>query len=64
MGDMAAVKVLRNALCLIMGYLVAYYVVLMNLLHGMGPINVCTNFEINRYKMDEYRKHAKIISFV
>ena len=29
--------------------------------HGIGAINVCTNFEINRYKIDEFRKHAKIV---
>ena len=28
--------------------------------HSIGPINVCTNFEINRYKIDEFRKHAKL----
>ena len=26
--------------------------------HGIGAINV--NFEINRYKIDEFRKHANI----
>ena len=29
--------------------------------HNIGPINVCANFEINRYKIDEFRKHAKIV---
>ena len=32
--------------------------------HSIGPINVCTNFEINRYKIDEFRKHAKIVCFI
>ena len=44
------------------------YVILINAffckVHSIGPINVCTNFEINRYKMDEYRKHAKIVFYL
>ena len=32
--------------------------------HSIGPINVCTNFEINQYKIDEFRKHAKIVCFM
>ena len=32
--------------------------------HGIGAIHMCTNFEINRYKIDEFRKHAKIVSFI
>ena len=32
--------------------------------HNISPINVCTNFEINRYKIDEFRKHAKIVCFI
>ena len=28
--------------------------------HSIGQINVCINFEINMYKIDEFRKHAKI----
>ena len=27
-------------------------------------INVCTNFEINRYNVDEFRKYAKIVCFI
>ena len=30
----------------------------------IGAINVCTNFEINWYKIDEFRKHAKIVCFI
>ena len=30
------------------------------MLYSIGPINVCTDFEINRYKIDEVRKYAKI----
>ena len=62
-GWYAAVKVLKNALCFIMGYLVAMEIrvtlfLLMHIfmLHGIGPINVCTDFEINPYKIDEVRK--------
>ena len=28
-------------------------------LHSVGPVNVCTKFEINRYQIDKFRKHAK-----
>ena len=28
------------------------------MIHNIGPINVCTDFEINRYQIDEFRKHA------
>ena len=31
-----------------------------NMLYSIGPINVCTDFEINRYKIDEVRKYANI----
>ena len=27
--------------------------------YSIGPINVCTNFDVNRYTIDEFRKHAK-----
>ena len=27
-------------------------------IYRIGPINVCTNFKINRYKIDEFIKHA------
>ena len=65
-GWYAAVKVLKNALCFIMGYLVAMEIrvtlfLLMQffMLYSIGPINVCTDFEINPYKIDEVRKYAK-----
>ena len=33
--------------------------------HNLGPINVCTKSEINRYKIDEFRKHAnRIVCFI
>ena len=31
--------------------------------HSIGPINVCANFKINRYGIDEFRK-LKIICFI
>ena len=72
MGDMAAVKVLKHALCFIMGYFVAMetYVTLLLSMYVFamyiitGPIDVCTNFEINRYHIDEFRKYAKIVCFI
>ena len=33
------------------------------MLHSIGPINVCTDFEINRYKIDEVRQYAKIVFY-
>ena len=49
------VKVLKNALCLIIGYLVAmetcvtlFWSMHFCKVHSVGPINVCTNFEINQ----------------
>ena len=27
---------------------------------SIGAINMCTNFEINWYTIDEFRKHTKI----
>ena len=32
--------------------------------HSIGPINVCRNFEINRYNIDEFRKHENIVCFI
>ena len=29
--------------------------------YSICPINVCTDFEINRYKIDEVRTYAKIV---
>ena len=34
------------------------------MIYSLGATNVCTNFEINRYKIDEFRKHAKIVCFI
>ena len=31
---------------------------------GIGPINVCTDFEINPYIIDEVRKYAKIVFYL
>ena len=33
-------------------------------IHSRGPINVCTNFEINRYKIAEVIKYAKIVFYL
>ena len=33
------------------------------MMHSIGPINVCTDFEINRYKIDKFRKHANKFMF-
>ena len=30
----------------------------------LGQINVCTDFEINRYRIDEVRKYANIVCFI
>ena len=32
--------------------------------HIIGPIDVYSNFDINRYNIDEFRKHAKIVFYV
>ena len=29
---------------------------------SIGPINVCTNFEINGYKIDKFIKHSKVMA--
>ena len=34
------------------------------MLYSIGPINVCTDFEINRYKIDEVRKYANIAFYL
>ena len=34
------------------------------MIHSIGPINVCTDFETNRYKIDEFRKYAKIVFYL
>ena len=41
--------------CVMLFLLVRFFYVL----YSIGPINVCTDFEINRYKIDEVRKYAK-----
>ena len=32
--------------------------------HNICPINVCIDFEINRCKIDEVRKYAKIVFYL
>ena len=62
----AAVNVLKNALCFIMGYLVAMeirvtlFCFICCIMHSIGPINVCTDVEISRYKIDEFKKKSNI----
>ena len=34
------------------------------MIFSTGQINVCTDFEINRYKIDEVRKYAKIVFYL
>ena len=45
-----------------------YYIILISAffytIHSIGAINECTHFEINRYKIDEFRKLAKIVCFI
>ena len=66
-GWYAAIKVLKNALCFIMGYLVALVIRVMlfllvqffYMIYSTGKINVCTDFEINRFRIDViWRKNA------
>ena len=34
------------------------------MLYSIGPNNVCTDFQINWYKIDEVRKYAKIVFYL
>ena len=34
------------------------------MIHIICPINVCTDFEINRYKIDQVRKYAEIVFYL
>ena len=34
------------------------------MLYSIGPINVCTDFEINWYKIDEVRKYVNIAFYL
>ena len=54
-----------------MGYLVAmetYVTLFLSMVfckvHRIGPLNRCTNFEISRYKIYEFRKHEQIVCFI
>ena len=66
-GWYAAIKGLKNALCFIMGYLVAMVIRVMlfvlvpffYMIYSTGKIKVCTDFEINRFRIDVmWRKNA------
>ena len=54
-----------------MGYLVAmeirvtlFLLKQLCMLYSIGPINVCTDFEINPSKIDEVRKYANIVFYL
>ena len=55
-----------------MGYLVAMvirvYVIfigaIFDIIYSTGQVNVCTDFEINRFRIDEVRKYATIVYFI
>ena len=53
---------LYNGLFGFHGNIYYMYVILINvgfcMIHNIGPINVYADFEINRYNIDEFRKHA------
>ena len=34
------------------------------IIYSTGQINVCTHFEINRFRIDEVRKYATIVYFI
>ena len=34
------------------------------IIYSTGQINVCADFEINRFRIDEVRKYAKIVRFI
>ena len=34
------------------------------MIYSTGQINVCTDFEINRFRIDEVRKYATIVYFI
>ena len=65
-GWYAAIKVLKNALCFIMGYLVAMAIRVMLFLlvqffiwYIVQVKSMCTDFEINRFRIDVmWRKNA------
>ena len=44
----------RHEVCFVMGFVVAMetcVILIFCMIHSIGAINVCTNFEINRYKI-------------
>ena len=34
------------------------------IVYSIGQVNVCTDFEINRFRIDEVRKYATIVYFI
>ena len=65
-------NVLKNALRFIRWYLVAMEIRVMlfllvrffHMIYSAGQINVCTDFEINRFRIDAVGKYAKIVCFI
>ena len=45
-------------------YVMSLWLMHFGKVHSIGPINVCNDFEANRYKIDDFRKHAKIVGFI
>ena len=41
-----------------------YWCDFLNDIYIIGQINVCTDFEITRFRIDEVRKYAKIVRFI
>ena len=72
-AELKNVEVLKNVLCFMMGFFPSHGnmcpVLLIDAFFAkdhtfLGPINACKNVEINRYKIDDFRKHAKIVWFI
>ena len=76
MCDMPRLKVLKNALYILHNGVFGChgntcYVILIGtvfcMIHNIGQINAmnaCTDFEINRYKIDEVTKYANIVFYL
>ena len=43
---------------------VIFICAILYMIHNIGQIIVCTDFEINQYRIDEVRKYAKIVCFI
>ena len=54
-----------------MGYLVAMEIrvvifigAIFYMIYSTGQINVCTDFQINQFRIDEVRKYSTIVCFI